>query len=921
MSAVPSSQNAHTVLPVRSESTGHNLVKPPERPLKRSTPKSTSVKKRPLSDLEESPQPTKSNTSSSARKLRQPPLKLQLPLHDDDHFDSHPPSPTRPLKQLPRTLIVPKSRAKSVDDTILNKSVTRPLFRNVSGTRAKEKKPLAPAATYVEEQNSGPRGRKRQRQATSFNPSPVFRYFPYTFVANPVAPSSSTGSASPPQYSVVPKGAQQVPTSSFTFNPKSPALPTRQDQAVSTEQMDASILSGTTANTNPDEMVDSLPSGDTPSPDSGPEQPNGETSPSSSSPLNTHNACPCHQRAKEEDQTNPWQTCSGFAKELIEEENSNWKDEVDKLLLFAALFSGVVTAFTLESYHAVQSDNPAQMTVLLMQTMVRQLDNMTNPQSSNSAIDLNPRIHVTESAKRVNTLWFTSLALSLSTAVLGMLCLQWIREANRSANIPHHRHLAIRYMRKEGMRKWRVFTILKLLPALLIAALLLFFAGLMEIIWRVDGGLATPATIIIGLTVSFVIFTTIAPIIQTLSLSSRAKQPQCPYKSPQAWILHKAIISFGKYTYILFSKCRNHEKRYDLPSVWKIRSWLGYDIFQLDHRQQKADSETADVGHALGWIAMTFFHCQDLAEAVLRCLRDLDHHVLEAFLARLDPRRGIAIRKKRDELIKNDRSVYDQQPGKVRYIQDLIVSHTLDHLAANIERRHMSTSLLQQRTAMFLRINRNEETMDVDIGCPVNRDNVNSLPAGKHSPVLVYSEYVSYENTDTKDDILRCINEMLQKNLDCKPTHIRGIFHILWSLLEAREPSQPVPAILSETLNIAMAWSSVNSASTAVNAVGLSPNDPEDKKLSRVKLATILSKLVFACKGADDWEIVDKYNRQLDIWISQEFGGEIKVDFTSESEAANVRQYPNLERFLVWQNLDNDEPDEPLPVPLSDPFD
>ncbi|KAF9450744.1 hypothetical protein P691DRAFT_638662, partial [Macrolepiota fuliginosa MF-IS2] len=218
----------------------------------------------------------------------------------------------------------------------------------------------------------------------------------------------------------------------------------------------------------------------------------------------------------------------------------SWRDEVDKLLIFAGLFSGVVTSFAIESYHSVTED-PAETTVILLRTIVHQLDNLSNPQP-NARVDPNPRVPgISGSARRINAFWFLSLALSLSTVMAGILCLQWIREYGRNANVPHREDVALHYMRYEGMKKWHVFKVLSALPVLLITALLLFFAGFIEVLWEVDTVAAILVTIVVGIAFLFILMTTLLPTLQCLWICAfpGTDFSQCPYKSPQSWIFHK----------------------------------------------------------------------------------------------------------------------------------------------------------------------------------------------------------------------------------------------------------------------------------------------------------------------------------------------------------------------------------------------
>ncbi|KAF9552344.1 hypothetical protein CPC08DRAFT_647016, partial [Agrocybe pediades] len=91
-----------------------------------------------------------------------------------------------------------------------------------------------------------------------------------------------------------------------------------------------------------------------------------------------------------------------------------WKEEVQNLLIFAGLFSAVVTAFAIESYKLLQPDPDDNMFNVVAHIAVR----LDNPTSSSLGIFSNqaaPPFSPSPSAIRVNIFWFLSLVLSLTT--------------------------------------------------------------------------------------------------------------------------------------------------------------------------------------------------------------------------------------------------------------------------------------------------------------------------------------------------------------------------------------------------------------------------------------------------------------------------------------------------------------------------
>ncbi|KAE9404962.1 hypothetical protein BT96DRAFT_385973 [Gymnopus androsaceus JB14] len=168
-----------------------------------------------------------------------------------------------------------------------------------------------------------------------------------------------------------------------------------------------------------------------------------------------------------------------------------WREDIDALLVFAGLFSAAVTAFLIESYAWLQPP-PDQNTNLILLQIIQQFQNGSNTISlepSNSAFSVTPL------AIRVNVFWFSSLALSLSCAIIGILCKQWLREYRRDAALSPKDALMLRQTRLESFQKWKVDDILSALPLLLQSALVLFFAGILDLLWSLNTIVAVVLTL------------------------------------------------------------------------------------------------------------------------------------------------------------------------------------------------------------------------------------------------------------------------------------------------------------------------------------------------------------------------------------------------------------------------------------------
>ncbi|TDL14155.1 hypothetical protein BD410DRAFT_757366 [Rickenella mellea] len=90
-----------------------------------------------------------------------------------------------------------------------------------------------------------------------------------------------------------------------------------------------------------------------------------------------------------------------YDKDLVE----SWRDDMESLLIFAALFSASVTAFVIESYQALQED-VGQATISILLQISQQLANGT----TQSPAAIRPVFHQGSGDITVNVLWFLSLA-------------------------------------------------------------------------------------------------------------------------------------------------------------------------------------------------------------------------------------------------------------------------------------------------------------------------------------------------------------------------------------------------------------------------------------------------------------------------------------------------------------------------------
>ena len=132
----------------------------------------------------------------------------------------------------------------------------------------------------------------------------------------------------------------------------------------------------------------------------------------------------------------------------------------------------MVTSFVVTSVQTLQED-PNDVAVQLLARIADQLANTTTT-SIASPTPFAP----STSAIRINTLWFISLILSLSTVLVGIVALQWLREHQRYTDrITPQECVGAYHMREEALERWLVPQIFTGLSVLLQIALVLFFVG------------------------------------------------------------------------------------------------------------------------------------------------------------------------------------------------------------------------------------------------------------------------------------------------------------------------------------------------------------------------------------------------------------------------------------------------------------
>ncbi|KAH9033198.1 hypothetical protein EDB83DRAFT_1834103 [Lactarius deliciosus] len=210
------------------------------------------------------------------------------------------------------------------------------------------------------------------------------------------------------------------------------------------------------------------------------------------------------------------------AQKFDDENVENWKGGAESILLFTGIFSATVATFIAMSYPTLKQD-PNDITQSLLRQISQQL---ANPNRTIPSASLSDQSSFTPSASVVfvNSVWFLSLVLSLTCALIATLLQHWARRYLQMIrkNYPPHDRAHIREYFSLGARRFRIFALVEALPFLLLVSVLLFFAGLVAFAFLANRTAACFTSAIVGFCILSYISLSLMPL----------KYHDCPYHTP-----------------------------------------------------------------------------------------------------------------------------------------------------------------------------------------------------------------------------------------------------------------------------------------------------------------------------------------------------------------------------------------------------
>ncbi|KAH9971380.1 hypothetical protein BGW80DRAFT_1174600, partial [Lactifluus volemus] len=207
-----------------------------------------------------------------------------------------------------------------------------------------------------------------------------------------------------------------------------------------------------------------------------------------------------------------------YIKMAAEEDNKmtdRWQKDADGILIFTGLFSASVAALAAVSVQDLRP-NSQDTSAFYLKNIYRLL---ADPNISRAAILASPAEPPPFSPPRyaiwVNSLWFLSLVMSLTCALLATLLQQWARNYLTVTQPPRfspHKRARIRAFFANGVEKFHLLRAVEMLPALLHLSLFLFFFGLLIFLCNINH---TPFTVVacwVGLSAGIYVCITLMPI-------------------------------------------------------------------------------------------------------------------------------------------------------------------------------------------------------------------------------------------------------------------------------------------------------------------------------------------------------------------------------------------------------------------------
>ncbi|KAF9025267.1 hypothetical protein BDZ89DRAFT_1135572 [Hymenopellis radicata] len=269
-----------------------------------------------------------------------------------------------------------------------------------------------------------------------------------------------------------------------------------------------------------------------------------------------------------EENEDAWRACTRAVRDYDEKLIQSWRMDMDTTLVFAALFSAILTAFVLESYQWL-SEDPNDVVVSLLTRIATQLED--NDPSPAPFMGSDTTYAPNASHIAINALWFASLVMTLHTVLMSILVKQWLAEyvwtVGSKVTSPHQT-ATLRQFRFAGLTAWKIPHIIHYLPVN-------SFSSVSLSCW--------PGSLSVEL-----------PNCCGAALDSAAGLVCLVF--PQAWLVHR-VVKLGGFIYIAVTSGRMWEAQKSRQSL-APRGWVDAALQYFEEKEHRTALDAA----LLGWI-------------------------------------------------------------------------------------------------------------------------------------------------------------------------------------------------------------------------------------------------------------------------------------------------------------------------------
>ncbi|KAL1691374.1 hypothetical protein GGG16DRAFT_53836, partial [Schizophyllum commune] len=340
-----------------------------------------------------------------------------------------------------------------------------------------------------------------------------------------------------------------------------------------------------------------------------------------------------------------WEKCES----MVSKHDITWSrtngEGIDSLLVFAGLFSAVLTSFVAESYKWLLEEPEDVSTEYLRRILATLMKvELSEVPTSTGRPALPDKVAIV-----INALWLGSLTLSLASALVGIVSKQWLREYLIETGHAHRTNLAVRQVKFEGLERWYVSTIISSIPLLLQTALFMFLAGVVDLLWHIQPAVAALITALVSALGVFFVVTTVLPGIQYVVYHRRRRLHavnQFPFKSPQSWFFLKALVrTLNFFARVFASAISLTRRRIDCDervAPYRIySSWTQLDLDWTSRRDAAATwyNEPSSIARCFGFMELNFEHAH-LRDWIWNCLWHMRDNARDAIYVLQCFRRG-----------------------------------------------------------------------------------------------------------------------------------------------------------------------------------------------------------------------------------------------------------------------------------------